>query len=200
MKKPGIGHFLLLSALCCSLLISCNREQNSSSNEEIITENTELRFGNDIVTLPQLSKSASDLTFSWGAFEDFDVTIKSINGESLSELKNTTERLIQITDSLAKKIPDSLDTQPIRSRLIVVTTEARLLRQQANKGRTDSSDIALQIANLEEAASEFYFHIEEKLQKDAIDMQRIEDEKKELEKQKRFLDSVYQAELEDQQN
>jgi len=82
----------------------------------------------------------------------------------------------------------------------VVTTEARLLRQQANKGRTDSTEIALQIANLEEAASEFYFHIDEKLQKDAIDMQRIEDEKKELEKQKRFLDSVYQAELEDQSN
>ena len=162
------------------------------------SEVSEMRFTNDMVVLPQLSRSANELTFSWGAFEDFDAVIKSINGVSLSELKNTTERLILITDSLAKKIPDSLNTQPIRSRLIVVSTEARLLKQEANKARSDSSEIALQISNLEEAASEFYFHIEEKLQKDAIDMQRIEDEKKELEKQRKFLDSVYQAELEDQ--
>ena len=36
------------------------------------------------------------------------------------------------------------------------------------------------------------------MEKDAIDLQRIDSEKKELEQQKQFLDSVYKAELEDQ--
>ena len=40
----------------------------------------------------------------------------------------------------------------------------------------------------------------EKFEKDAIDMQRLDDEKKEVEKQRRFLDSVYEAELQDQSN
>ncbi len=40
--------------------------------------------------------------------------------------------------------------------------------------------------------------INEKMEKDAIDLQRIDSEKKELEQQKQFLDSVYKAELEDQ--
>jgi len=42
--------------------------------------------------------------------------------------------------------------------------------------------------------------INEKFQKDAIDLQRVTNEKQELEKQQRFLDSVFQIELQDKRS
>jgi hypothetical protein len=45
------------------------------------------------------------------------------------------------------------------------------------------------------AVKNLIIQINEKFQKDAIDLQRIENEKKEIEKQKQLLDSVYQIEL-----
>ena len=56
-------------------------------------------------------------------------------------------------------------------------------------------------ANIEEANNaieNLIVQLNEKFQKDGIDLQRIDNEKKELEKQKKFLDSVYRAELKDQ--
>ena len=45
-----------------------------------------------------------------------------------------------------------------------------------------------------------FIQINEKFEKDAIDLQRIDSETKELGLQKEFLDAVYKAELEDQNN
>jgi len=43
-----------------------------------------------------------------------------------------------------------------------------------------------------------FVQINEKFEKDAIDLLRVNSEKKELALQKQFLDAVYKAELEDQ--
>jgi hypothetical protein len=72
-----------------------------------------------------------------------------------------------------------------------------LLNQQVHKSKVDSAAIAIQLEELTFATINLFLQINEKLQKDAIDLQRIDDEKKELEKQKRFLDSVYLAERND---
>jgi len=75
-----------------------------------------------------------------------------------------------------------------------------LLNQELNKSRPDSVKIQLNIAELNTSYTNLIIQINEKFEKDAIDLQRVDDEKKELKKQKRFLDSVYQAELQDQSN
>jgi len=43
-----------------------------------------------------------------------------------------------------------------------------------------------------------FIQINEKFEKDAVDLQRVDSENKELVLQKQFLDAVYKAELEDQ--
>jgi hypothetical protein len=45
-----------------------------------------------------------------------------------------------------------------------------------------------------------FIQINEKFEKDAIDLQRVDSETKELALQKEFMDAVYKAELEDQTN
>jgi hypothetical protein len=81
-----------------------------------------------------------------------------------------------------------------------VKTRVYLLNQELNKSRPDSVKIQLNIAELNTSYTNLIIQINEKFEKDAIDLQRVDDEKKELKKQKRFLDSVYQAELQDQSN
>ena len=121
-----------------------------------------------------------------------------INGKTLQQLRDRTERLVTFTDSLAKKIPDSLYTNPIFARLMVVRTRAGMLNQEVHRLPPDSLKIEMSIKEMNIAVSNMIIQINEKFQKDAIELERREDEKKELEKQQRFLDSVREAELEDQ--
>ena len=196
MRKPVFVHIIMVLMVGALMFQSCNSD---GSQQTIISEQAEdqVQFGQANMSIPPLSKSARDLASSWGAFEDFDVALNEIDGSNIEELVNTTERLITITDSLATNIPDSLNTRPIQSRLIVVSTAVKLVLQEVNKPGADSASVAQRLSGLRESVKELYFHMDEKLQKDAIDLQRIEDEKKELEAQKKFLDSVFQAELAD---
>ena len=103
-------------------------------------------------------------------------------------------------DSLSKNIPDTLFNQAILSRVIVVKTRINLLHQELKKSKIDSIQLQNYMNEMNASVSNLIIQINEKFQKDAIDLKRVEDEKKELENQKRFLDSVYQIELQDKKN
>lgn len=158
---------------------------------------SDTRFGNSAYQFPKLTAEAMAKVENWSVFDDFQTELQRINGSTVSELKTRTERLRLHTDSLSKKIPNELYTNPITSRLLVLRSRISLLSQELNKGSIDSLAVSNQMTEFNAAATNFLLQINEKLQKDEIDLQRVDDEKKELEKQKRFLDSVYQAERRD---
>ncbi len=200
MQQGFLQYFLLAFSAVSILLSSCgNREDNSVEDVEA-SQNFTNRFGDSSVQLPKLSSAAEAEVTNWSVFEDFQNEMNTLNGSTLAELRVKLERLKLHTDSLGKKIPEILTTQPITSRLLVVDSRVNLLDQEISKTRIDSLSIEGQIKELTTATVNFYLQINEKLQKDGIDKEREEDEKKELEKQKRFLDSVHQAELNDKVN
>jgi hypothetical protein len=200
MQQGFLQYFLLVFTAVSILLSSCgNREDNPVEDVEA-PQNFTNRFGDSSVKLPPLSSAAETEVVSWSVFEDFQNEMNTLNGSTLAELRVKSDRLKRHTDSLGKKIPEVLATQPINSRLLVVDARVNLLDQEINKTRVDSLSIEKQLSELTTATINFYLQINEKLQKDNIDKEREEDEKKELEKQKRFLDSVYQAELKDSEN
>lgn len=191
-------HFLYLTTILL-LVISCGNPQEAIDIHQQIADTTTL-FGDERFVFPDLSESAKAYITKWGAFEDFEAEAKNINGSTIEGLRDKSERLISRIDSLTKKVPDTLKTQAIVSRVMVTKTRASLLHQEVRKSRIDSARLQIQIAEMNIATKNLIVQINEKFQKDAIYLQRRDDEKKELEKQKRFLDSVYKAELQDSKN
>ncbi|GHC45330.1 hypothetical protein [Ulvibacter litoralis] len=186
----------LLIILSTLLLVSCeNTSEDNVSNQDVKT--TSSLFGSKKTVFTSLSENAKMYMMQWGAFEDFEKEAKNLNGSTIESLKEKSERLVLQVDSLSKRIPDTLKTEAITSRVMVVKTRASILKQELFMGQVDSARLQTQIAEMNTATNNLIIQINEKFQKDNIDFQRKDDEKKELEKQKQFLDSVYQSELKD---
>ena len=189
--------FILLLLLVSFSITSCKNssEENKTQlpNQEIIS----YLYGDTTFVFPELTTEAKLEVSHWGAYEDFDIEAKSINGHNIEALQIKTSQLVSHIDSLTKKIPDTLNTRAIFSRVIVVKTRSQLLEQEVNKSRIDSIQVQNYLSEINISVKNLIVQINEKFQKDAIDFQRIDNEKQELEKQKKFLDSVYKVELQD---
>ena len=192
-----IMKLFFLSLIIISIsLASCG---NSSEEIETTQENIEttIIFGEKNFVFPNLSENAKNYGMQWGAFEDFEIEAKSLNGSTIDGLRTKSTRLINSLDSISKKVPDTLNTKPIVSRLMVAKTRAMLLQQEVQKRVIDSARLQLQIKEMNNAAKNLIIQINEKFLKDAIDFQRIDSEKKEIENQKRSMDSIFKQEIKD---
>jgi len=193
--------FILVSIFTTLLLtvslISCGNSSEEPKNPLPTKQLTTGLYGNTNFVFPELTDEAKIEVSHWGAYEDFEIEVKSINGNNVEELQIRTRQLVSHIDSLTKKIPDTLNTRAISSRVIVVKTRSELLAQEVNKSRIDSLQLQNYFNEMNISVKNLIIQINEKFQKDAIDLQRFTNEKQELEKQKRFLDSVYQIELKD---
>lgn len=193
-------YLVILPVLWVLFLFSCGNEQKDTSSTDEVEQKGNSKYGDVDFILPELDLISRSHVANWAVYEDFDNEVRLINGRSKDVLKNKTRRLVTHIDSLSKKIPDTLFSQSILSRLLIVKTRVYLLDQELNKTRSDSAQLQFNITELNKSYANLILQINEKFEKEAIDLQRIDYEKKELEKQKRFLDSVYQAELQDQSN
>jgi hypothetical protein len=194
----SISIYIIVVLFGLLFLTSCgNDKQKVDENVTIELDETQ-QYGVDDFVFPNFDNNSKLQVNQWAVFDDFDSEIRTINGRTKEVLKNKSQRLVTHMDSLSKKIPDTLSSRTIKSRLLVVKTRVHLLDQELNKSKPDSMMIQGHISELNTSYSNLIRQINEKFEKDAIDMQRLDDEKKELEKQKRFLDSVYKAELQDQ--
>lgn len=196
--KLKFTFFSLIIALV--LVVSCGDTQNESalSNEQETGLNE--TYGNPAFKFPKISTSAETYLNDWTVFADFRAEAIAINGSNLTTLKNRSEFLVSRLDSLIKKIPDTLDTQPVYSRLLVAKTRAALLQQLANKVKIDESEIDNGVYEMNLATTNLIVQINEKFEKDAIDSQRTDNEKKERELQKKKMDSILRVERQDLKN
>jgi len=193
--------FLLLIAFVWAILLfSCKEKQQDLSTVDEVEQKGNYKYGELDFVFPELDRNSKTHVSNWAVFEDFDHELRNLNGRSKDVIKNMTERMVSHIDSLSKKVPDTLSSQSILSRLLIVKTRVYLLNQELNKSRPDSIRLQGSINEMNKSYANLIVQINEKFEKDAIDLQRIDDEKKELEKQKKFLDSVYQSELQDRSN
>ncbi|MDC7999690.1 hypothetical protein POV26_01440 [Aequorivita todarodis] len=191
--------FIIPLLLSIGFIFSCgnsseeNQNQSSSNDVSII-------FGTKGFDFPPLSAPAKEQAIHWGVLEDFLLEAKNVNGSNYQDLRNRSELLKQYSDSLLKKIPDTLNTKPINSRLLVLKTRSALLFQAAHQATIDSSKVQNSMEELNVAVKNLIVQLNEKFQKDNIDSQRREDEETELKKQQRYKDSIMDLELQDKKN
>lgn len=161
--------------------------------------NDSLLYGMEEFSFQPLTQNVKEQIENWGVYNDFYNEASTLNGLKLEQLRLKVDKLLSHTDSLTKKIPDTLFTNAIYSRLIVVKTRVKLLKQEASRAEVDKPMVENYISETNRAVDNLIVQLNEKFLKDNIEYQQKENEKQELEKQKRFLDSVYQAELRDQE-
>lgn len=178
---------------------SCQNSIEENENDEIKNE-TAIIFGDTTFNFPELSLPAKEHAVHWGVLEDLFSETKKLNGSNFQSLKNGSERLTEYSDSLFNKIPDTLNTNQIRSRLLVLKTRAELLYQTSHRGTLDSADLQNSVAEMNGAVKNLIIHLNEKFEKDKIDSQRKDNEKMELKEQKRYSDSIMNLERQDLQN
>ncbi|MDT0555471.1 hypothetical protein [Patiriisocius hiemis] len=181
------------------VLISCGKTSETQEQETVVQDNT-TSFGARQYKLPSFSEAAQKQIQQWKAFEDFENGLTRFQKVGIEAIKNNSERLLITTDSITKTIPDTLNQSPIYARLLVAKTRVAMLHQEVRKSRVDSAQVEDQLKELYKATNDLVLQINEKFEREAIDVQRLEEEEKERQEQKRFLDSVYQAELKDQKN
>lgn len=188
--------YLTILFILFAVPFACKNAADENQTKEKVYDSSIL-FGNKNYPFQPLSAPAKEQAMHWGIMEDFLLETKKMNGSNYDALRNHSERLKEYTDSLFKKIPDTLNTNPINSRLLVLKTRSELLYQTAHQSYIDSLKLQNSITELNVALNNLIFQLNGKFQKDNIDSQRKSDEETELKKQKRFTDSVYKTELAD---
>jgi len=186
-------------AILWLLGISCtNVTEEATVPAQKVVDSTSL-YGNRQFTLPEIQPQYADYLSEWSVWGDFTREMKTLNMQPLPVVKSRAEVLVKHTDSLLQKIPPQVFTNPIFTRLRVVTMRAKLLHQEAHRPRIDSLALQKSIDEINRAAENLMVQINEKFAKDAIDKSQADSEQRELAKQQRFSDSVFRAELRDKE-
>jgi hypothetical protein len=178
--------------------LSCSNTETVDTQNKIEGSTLGQVFGFKNSTLPPFSPSTSNYIATWPVFDDVTLEILAINGASLKTIRERSAILVSRMDSLTKKIPDTLRTQPISSRVMVAKTRAAMVNQEANRGTLDSEAMQQAISEMNTAMANLIVQINEKFEKDSEDNNVKDNEKKEMELRKARLDSIYKAELNDQ--
>lgn len=187
-------HFQLL-LIGLFLFSSCG---NDKDNTPLATQNNQITtsiFGKNNHTPAVEAPRVLEITTEWGAYNDFKDDISKVNRNTIEDLKVVSDRLVVSSDSLYRFIPDTLRTNPISSRLMVLQTRIKLLQQELNFDRLDSVKIEKHISEINNAHTNFITQMNEKFIKDGINQEQKEVEDREIEQRKR--DSIFRLELQD---
>ena len=189
----------LISAASFTLTSCSDTSEKTPQIAELPQDQTTL-YGNRNFVFPLFSEEAYAKVLEWSVFEEFHSELKTLNGHTRGRLQLKTEKLLIYADSLTKKLPNDLYTNSIVSRMIVVRTRINLLAQEVNAAKIDSVRLQNYMDETNNAIKNLIIQINEKIEKDQIDLLHQDSEDIELAKKKRFLDSVYLAERRDQNN
>ena len=185
--------FLFFSSICLLFVVSCIDSQQTATQTKIDQVTDSKLFGQADAMLPDFSESSENYISQWPVFDDLITEVLAINQASLTTIQQRSNLLVSRMDSLTKNIPDTLNTQPIYSRVIITKTRAAIVKQVANKGRLDTLEIQKAIKQMNLATANLIIQINEKFEKDTQDNSVKNNELKEKQVLKKRLDSVYKT-------
>ena len=185
--------FLFFSSICLLFVVSCIDSQQTATQTKTDQVTDSKLFGQADAMLPDFSESSENYISQWPVFDDLITEVLAINQASLTTIQQRSNLLVSRMDSLTKNIPDTLNTQPIYSRVIITKTRAAIIKQVANKGRLDTLQMQKAIMQMNLATANLIIQINEKFEKDTQDNSVKNNELKEKQVLKKRLDSVYKT-------
>ena len=165
----------LLGLFTLHCLQSCKDNSPQTMPDE--TLETIQIFGQTPFSFPLLSPQAQDIITDWPVFKDFKRISGNLVNIPIEDMKYRSNNLRLQSDSLAVTLPKALESPIIRARLLVVSTRINLLNQETKKSVPDSTIIENRLLELHQSIREFVLHINEKIEKDRLDQQGVNQSK-----------------------
>lgn len=188
-KSIILKYKLLLATMLFALLFSCKEEEQAVMPDPT---DSSTKYELPTVDFVKQIEVAENATAQWSVFNEFKNTLVSLAQADLERMRSQSEKLTRYSDSLRKQMPTSLETMPIKSRMDVVHARLELLQQSAEAWVVDSVELK---NNYEESMAAFNIllhQINEKFDKDAIQMEEGINFSTEL--QQRTRDSIFNLE------
>ncbi len=181
--------FLILFFIPFLVILGCENSNNEEQAEETFSDSSYL-FGKANYQAPPLSDAVKEQAASWPVLEDYLYEFNNINGSNFEKLQNHSKQLAEYSTSLFKDIPEKINNNQIGSRLVVLETRSKILQQVIFQSNFDTLDIQNSIKELNFAVENFILQLNEKFEKDKIDLQRKDNEEQELKSQKKKIDTI----------
>ena len=135
--------FLLLC--CLILLISCNEEpqqDNLPSEVAGLSDTLQVETNRRVTLLPEAQEMVSD----WLGYVTAHNQVEDLHHATGRELVANSQPMVQIMQTLASTLPDSLQYTAVRARTTVLLTKANVLHQVASKKQIKPEEV-FQAAN-----------------------------------------------------
>ena len=126
MKRAIFGILLMILASCVQ-----DSEKEKPKIKPRETQAFTEEFANQTSILP-LEPSAKEYATKWAAYIVLNNEVKQLQNISVNYLIDNSSALAQLMETLQTTLPDSLESKPVKSRLRVLTTKAKILDQKAH--------------------------------------------------------------------
>jgi len=148
-------------------VVSCNTSNEKS--ESLSDGEPDLNLPKMDIRFPDLGPEAQDKITSWQYFKEFENDLLRINQGNVRSYRAETERMVIVSDSLLKNIPEELNTNAISSRMRVVNVRVKLLDETMHQVNVKTEVISENLKETNMAFSNLINQINEKFEKQRID-------------------------------
>lgn len=162
--KQFAAILILLSILS---VVSCNT--SSQKPESLSDGEPHLNLPKMDIRFPELGPEAQDKIPSWQYFKEFENDLLRINQGNVRSYRAETQRMVVVSDSLLKNIPEELNTNAISSRMRVVNVRVKLLDETMHQVNVKTEVISENLKETNMAFSNLINQINEKFEKQRID-------------------------------
>lgn len=161
---------LTISFLLLFLVIACDSGSNQKNNSATETaDSVNISLPKTNVAFPQLSADAQNIITSWQYFQEFENDLIRINSGNVRNYQTETKRMVSVSDSLLRNIPEPLNTKPISSRMRVVNVRVKLLDETMHQPNVTTQVISKNLEETNTAFSNLIVQINETFEKQRID-------------------------------
>lgn len=143
------SYFLFCIGLFCftQVVLSCKNDSQSSIKDSpsYLEQHAEaLQKEIDLSGIPKasLSKKAQKVTANWSEFVSVKSEVDNLKRTSLQGLISNADNLITAIEKLADSIPEPFNNHAVSSRLLVMSTQSKVLQQNLKR-----SDLTPEMVN-----------------------------------------------------
>lgn len=134
---------LLSFIFACMLLTGCKKKESDNDQTGLENDTTSVSYK---IPFPKenivLSSKAQEATSNWLAYITTSTEIENFKQYSVKDVISNAKPISEIMLNLKETIPDSLQTNAVRSRVNVLVTKALILKQLTEKAEPRPGEIA----------------------------------------------------------
>lgn len=163
-----------LSVLILLIISSCNKKETVKVEpiKQIVAKQDTLSISKtNIETLKiveyALDSKAANAMASWQAYNDIASAIENFKLADFNFFIENEELFISTLDELETTIPERIETDPIKARLLVLKTKLYMLQQQLKFSNSSKIERLNSLKALFESHANVVLHINKKFEKEA---------------------------------